>query len=199
MGYAGSNPSRWLRDGWCRGVAGEVAALGDLPWRRHGRSSSAKPISRYGALSWMGFLPTGAVRFGELIWGVFSQRGAPEQGVRQRGSSFDLRRRWQGASRGSSQRGRAKRMRRKLQIIDVGLLELEKLLTRRGDEKGYLGLASVFHEIPAQGSSICRGFGSMISCVRRTLSPSQLGFSFDWISLGFSVGEESSVRRRCSA
>jgi hypothetical protein len=88
---------------------------------------------------------------------------------------------------------------RKLQITDVGLLELEKLLTRSGDEKGYLGLASVFHEIPAQGSSIYRGFGSVISCVRRTLSPSHLGFSFDWISLGFSVGEESSVRHRCSS
>jgi hypothetical protein len=90
-------------------------------------------------------------------------------------------------------------VRRKLQITDVGLLELEKLLTRRGDEKGYLGLASVFHEIPARGSSIYRGFGSMILCVRRTLSPSHLGFNFDWISLGFLVGEESSVRRRCSA
>jgi hypothetical protein len=45
-----------------------VAALGELPWRRHGRSLSAKPISRYGALSWTGFLPTGVVRFGELTW-----------------------------------------------------------------------------------------------------------------------------------
>jgi hypothetical protein len=83
--------------------------------------------------------------------GVFSQRGAPEQGVRQRGSSFDLRRRWQGASRGSSQRGQAKRVRRKLQSTDVGLLELEKLLTRHGDEKGYLGLALVFLKILARG------------------------------------------------
>jgi hypothetical protein len=66
-------------------------------------------------------------------------------------------------------------------------------------ERGYLGLASVFHEISAWGSSIYRGFGSMILCVRRTLSPSHLGFGCDWISLGFSVGEESSVRRRCSA
>jgi hypothetical protein len=46
-----------------------VAALGELPWWCHGRSSSAKPISRYGALSWTGFLPTGVVRFGELTWG----------------------------------------------------------------------------------------------------------------------------------
>jgi hypothetical protein len=76
------------------------------------------------------------------------------------------------------------------------MLELEKLLTRRGDEKGYLGLASVFLKIPARGSSIYRGFGSMISYMRRTLSPSHLGFSFDWISLGFLVGEESSVRLR---
>jgi hypothetical protein len=90
-------------------------------------------------------------------------------------------------------------VRRQLQITDVGLLELEKLLTRRGDGKGYLGLALVFHEILARGSSIYRGFGSMISCVHRTLSPSHLGFSFDWISLGFSVGEESSIRRRRSA
>jgi hypothetical protein len=85
-------------------------------------------------------------------------------------------------------------VRRKLQSTDVGLLELEKLLTQRGNEKGYLGLASVFLKILAQGSSIYRGFGSMISYVRGTLSPSHLGFSFDWISLGFSVGEESSVR-----
>jgi hypothetical protein len=42
-------------------------------------------------------------------------------------------------------------VRRKLQITDVGLLELEKLLTRRGDEKGYLGLASVFLKILARG------------------------------------------------
>jgi hypothetical protein len=90
-------------------------------------------------------------------------------------------------------------VRRQLQITDVGLLELEKLLTRRDDGKGYLGLASVFHEILARGSSIYRGLGSMISCARRTLSPSHLGFSFDWISLGFSVGEESSVRRHRSA
>jgi hypothetical protein len=34
----------------------------------------------------------------------------------------------------------------------------------------------------------------MLSYVRRTLSPSHLGFSFDWIPLRFSVGEESSVR-----
>jgi hypothetical protein len=158
-----------------------------------------KPISRYGALSWMGFLPTGVVRFGELTWGVFSRRGAPEHGLRQRGSSSDLRRRWWGASRGSSQRGRATWVRHQLQITDIGMLELQKLLTPRGDGKGYLGLASVFHEIPARGSSIYRGFGSMISCVRGTLSPSHLGFSFDWISLGFLVGEESSVRRRRSA
>jgi hypothetical protein len=90
-------------------------------------------------------------------------------------------------------------VRRKLQITDVRLLELAKLLTRCGDEKGYLGLASVFQEITTQGSSIYRGFRSMISCVRRTLSPSHMGFSFDWISLGILVGEESSVQRRCSA
>jgi hypothetical protein len=177
--YALSNPSHSIRDGRCRGVAGEVAALAELPWRHHGRSSSVKPISRYGALSWTGFLPIGAVRFGELAWGVFSRCGAPEEGERQRGSSSDLQRRWWGASRGSSQRGRAKRVWLKLQSPD---------------EKGYLGLASVFHKIPVWGSSIYRGFGSMISCVRSTLSPSHLGFSFDWIPLRFSVGEESSVR-----
>jgi hypothetical protein len=110
-----------------------------------------KPISRYGAPSWTGFRPTGVVRLGELTRGVFSWRGAPEQGMHQRGSSFDLWRQWQGASRSSSQRGRAKRVRRKLKITDVGLLELDKLLTWRGDEKGYLGLASVFLKIPARG------------------------------------------------
>jgi hypothetical protein len=167
--------------------------LGELPRWRHGRSSSAKPMPRYSAPSRTGFLPTGAVGLGELTSGVFSRRGAPEQGVRQRGSSSDLRRRWWGASRGSSQRGRAKRVRLKLQITNVGLLELEKLLTRRDDEKGYLGLASVFLKILARGSSIYMGFGSMISYVRRTLSPSHLGFSYDWNLLRFSVGEESSV------
>jgi hypothetical protein len=117
-----------------------------------------KPVPRYGALSWTGFLPTGTVRLGELTRGVFSRWRAPEQGVRQRGSSSDLQRRWWGASRGSSQQGRAKRVRRKLQSTDVGLLELEKLLTWRGDEKGCLGLASVYLKIPAQGVIYLYGF-----------------------------------------
>jgi hypothetical protein len=51
-----------------------------------------------------------------------------------------------------------------------------------------LGFASVFDEILARGSSIYRGFGSMISCACRTPSPippTRLGFDFDRISLGF--------------
>jgi hypothetical protein len=99
---------------------------------------------------------------GGEVWGThlggFSRRGALEQGARQRGSSSDLWRRWWGASRGSSQRGRAKWVRRQLQITDVGLLELEKLLTRRGDGKGYLGLASVFLKILARGVIYLWGF-----------------------------------------
>jgi hypothetical protein len=45
-----------------------------------------------------------------------------------------------------------------------------------------LGFASVFFEILAQGPSIYRGFGSMISCACRTPSPCfpiQWGFGFD--------------------
>jgi hypothetical protein len=83
--------------------------------------------------------------------GRLQPAGSSGAGRAQRGSSFDIWQRWQGASRSSSQRGRAKQVRRKLQITDVGLLELEKLLMRRGDEKGYLGLASVFLKIPARG------------------------------------------------
>jgi hypothetical protein len=37
-----------------------------------------------------------------------------------------------------------------------------------------LGFASIFDEIPARGSSIYRGFGSMISCSCRTPSPTPL-------------------------
>jgi hypothetical protein len=51
-----------------------------------------------------------------------------------------------------------------------------------------LGFASIFDEIPAWGSSIYRGFGSMISCSCRipSLTPLiRLGFDFDWIPLGF--------------
>jgi hypothetical protein len=51
-----------------------------------------------------------------------------------------------------------------------------------------LGFASVFYETPARGSSIHRGFRSMISCAGRTPSPTpliRLGFDFYRISLGF--------------
>jgi hypothetical protein len=61
---------------------------------------------------------------------------------------------------------------------------------------GWLQFSSKFR---LGGSSIYRGFGSMIPYVCRTLSPSHLGFSFDWIPLRFLVGEESSVQRRCLA
>jgi hypothetical protein len=57
-----------------------------------------------------------------------------------------------------------------------------------------LGFASVFYETPARGSSIYRGFGSMISCTCRTPSPSHLirpGFDFDQIPLRSLVGEET--------
>jgi hypothetical protein len=56
------------------------------------------------------------------------------------------------------------------------------------------GFASVFNEILAQGSSIYRGFGSMVSCTCRTPSPSHLirpGFDFDQIPLRSLVGEET--------
>jgi hypothetical protein len=62
-------------------------------------------------------------------------------------------------------------------------------VTRGAATKGVnLGFALVFDEIPAPGSSLYRGFKSMISCVCRTPSPTpqiQLGFDFDRISLGF--------------
>jgi hypothetical protein len=46
-----------------------------------------------------------------------------------------------------------------------------------------LGFASVSFEIPVQIPSIYRGFGLIISCTCRDLSPSfpiQLRFDFDW-------------------
>jgi hypothetical protein len=49
-----------------------------------------------------------------------------------------------------------------------------------------LGFALVFIEILAQGSSIYRDFGSMVSCACWTPSPShliRLGFDFDQIPL----------------
>jgi hypothetical protein len=51
-------------------------------------------------------------------------------------------------------------------------MELEKRRTRRAMKGANLGFVLVFFEIPAQGASIYRGFGSMISCVCRTPSPS---------------------------
>jgi hypothetical protein len=54
-----------------------------------------------------------------------------------------------------------------------------------------LGFASVFFKILAQGPYIYRGFGSMISCVCRTPSPSfpiRRGFGFDWFPLRFRLG-----------
>jgi hypothetical protein len=73
-------------------------------------------------------------------------------------------------------------------MADVRSLELGRLHTWRGDERANLGFASVFDEILARGSSIYRGFESMISCTCRTPSPippTRLGFDFDRISLGF--------------
>jgi hypothetical protein len=54
-----------------------------------------------------------------------------------------------------------------------------------------LGFALVFFEILAQGPSIYRGFGSMISCACRTPSPSfpiQRGLGFDRFLLRFRLG-----------
>jgi hypothetical protein len=62
-------------------------------------------------------------------------------------------------------------------------------VTRGASTKGvHLGFASIFDEISAQGSSIYRCFGSMISCACKTPFPTpliQLGFNFDRISLEF--------------
>jgi hypothetical protein len=52
----------------------------------------------------------------------------------------------------------------------------------------HLGFASIFFEIPVQMPSIYRGFGLIISCACRALSPSFLirhGFNFVWFPLGF--------------
>jgi hypothetical protein len=51
-----------------------------------------------------------------------------------------------------------------------------------------LGFASVFFEIPMQIPSIYRGFGFIISCAYRALSPSfpiRHGFNFDRFPLRF--------------
>jgi hypothetical protein len=51
---------------------------------------------------------------------------------------------------------------------------------------------TLMYEIPSGSSSFYRGFGSMISCACRTLSPShliQMGFNFVRILLRSSVGE----------
>jgi hypothetical protein len=56
------------------------------------------------------------------------------------------------------------------------------------------GFASGFFKIPAQGPSIYRDFGSMISCTCRTPSPSfpiQRGLGFDRIPLRFLLGKET--------
>jgi hypothetical protein len=65
-----------------------------------------------------------------------------------------------------------------------------------------LGFASIFFKILAQGPSIYRGFGLMISCVCRTTSPSfplGRGFGFDrffWdFSLWWQLPAQSAIRR----
>jgi hypothetical protein len=60
-----------------------------------------------------------------------------------------------------------------------------------------LGFALVFFKIPAQRPSIYRGFGLMISCTCRALSPSfpiQRGFSFDRFPLRFRLVTALSAR-----
>jgi hypothetical protein len=65
-----------------------------------------------------------------------------------------------------------------------------------------LGFASVFFEIPVQRPSIYRGFGLIISCVCRALSPSfpiQWGFDFNRFLLRFrlvtALSARSAIRR----
>jgi hypothetical protein len=56
-----------------------------------------------------------------------------------------------------------------------------------------LGFATGFFEISAQGPSIYRDFGLMISCACMTPSPSFpiQGFGFDWIPLRFRLEKET--------
>jgi hypothetical protein len=66
----------------------------------------------------------------------------------------------------------------------------------------HLGFASVFFEIPAQIPSIYRGFGLIITCAYRALSPSfpiRREFDFDRFSLRFrsvtALQTQSAIRR----
>jgi hypothetical protein len=58
-------------------------------------------------------------------------------------------------------------------------MELEERHTQRGNERGEPRVVSVFFKILAQLPSIYRGFGLIISCACRVVSPSfpiRLGF-----------------------
>jgi hypothetical protein len=110
-------------------------------WQRHGVAGAARAhwsnaLHDYGAIFLVVSLSMEPVGCEELTMGVFNRWGAPEQDARQQGSSFNLRQRWGETPRDDSQQGWAKRVRRRMYNTGVGLMELEKCHTRRGDEKG---------------------------------------------------------------
>jgi hypothetical protein len=107
-GYSQSNRGRWRTIGWPTTPdrwwqLGAVGAVG-------AHRSSA--LRSYGAPFSVFSLPTESMECEELTKGVFYQRGALKQGMRQQGSSLNLRRWWGSAPRVGSQEGWAKWVRR---------------------------------------------------------------------------------------
>jgi hypothetical protein len=156
--------------------------------------------SRRGGWISMRFLSTWSWQGGELTWGSF---GAWEATVWAGGGGRLLCSKaagggaiWRFSGQGERQNG-----------CDVVCSWLalgrwcSRGITHGAVMKGEnLGFASVFYETPARGSSIYRGFGSMISCTCRTPSPTHLiwlGFDFNWIPLrSFGRGRKFHVRFR---
>jgi hypothetical protein len=138
-------PDLILATGCVMDGAGVLAAR----WRRWASSrGGAMGGARRRSLSHATVRHLGWGFFLQGRWGLGNSPGGSSAGgeLRSRVCGIEAQ-----ASRSSSQRGQAKRVRRKLQITEVELLELEKFLMRRGDERGYLGLASVFLKILARG------------------------------------------------
>jgi hypothetical protein len=143
---------------------------GEMPWPPARWSSG----SRYGGWILMRFLFTGSWRGGDLTWGSF---GAWEATVWAGGGGQLLYSKaadggaiWQFSSRGERQNGCGV-VRRWLASGHWSLGGITRGAVMKGAN---LGFASVFDEIPARGSSIYRGFGSMISCACRTPSLAHL-------------------------
>jgi hypothetical protein len=124
----------------------------------------------------------------ELTKGVFYQRGAPEQDVWRQGSSLNIQRQWgtlQGSAHDKVGSNGCGTEHRRPTPGRWSSRSITHVVMMKGVN---LGFVSVFFEIPAQLPSIYSGFGLIISCACRALSPCsqiQLGFdiSFDFIEI----------------